>query len=85
MNSSINVQPPMNIKIPEYMPKGIANAYWLLENEMKKGKDAKFCVYYDPDIDGLFSGLLAEEYLERLGFKNIHYKYYLHCMLIINH
>ena len=77
MNSSINVQPPMNIKIPEYMPKGIAHAYWVLENEMKKGKDAKFCVYYDPDIDGLFSGLLAEEYLERLGFKNIHYKYHL--------
>ena len=50
---------------------------------MKKGKDAKFCVYYDPDIDGLFSGLLAEEYLERLGFKNIHYKYYLHYMLYI--
>lgn len=75
MSNSINVQPPTNIEIPQFIPKGSEAAYQLLELEMRKGKDAKFCVYYDPDIDGLFSGLLVEQYLERIGYKN---SYYLH-------
>ena len=77
MENNMNVQPPINIEIPHYVPNGADSAYQLLKREMAKGLEAKFCVYFDPDIDGLFSGLLMEQYLERLGFKNKYYVYHL--------
>ena len=72
-----NIKPPENITLPEYSPKGMDAGYWILKRELDKGKDAKILVYYDPDIDGLFAGLLVEQYLEKLGVRGPNYKYFL--------
>lgn len=77
MKFNRNVQPPANIVLPEFTPQGAELAFNLFKNEASKGKDAKFLVYFDPDIDGLMSGLLVEQYLERIGLKNVHYRFYL--------
>lgn len=77
MKFNRNVQPPANIVLPEFVPQGADLAFSLFKNEAAKGKDAKFLVYFDPDIDGLMSGLLVEQYLERIGLKNVHYRFYL--------
>lgn len=66
-------------KLPEYYPKGLKEAAYLLDLELRKGKDAKILIYYDPDIDGLFSGLIMERFLTNIGLgtqlKN--YRYYI--------
>lgn len=72
-------KPPENIKIPNFIPKGVEAGKAILDLELAKGKDCKFLVYYDPDIDGLMAGLLVEEYLNKMGFgvQCPNYKYYL--------
>lgn len=65
------------LKIPEYSPKGIEQAVDLFEKEANKFNDAKFLVYWDPDIDGLFAGYIVEEFLKLLGLYNSNFKYVL--------
>lgn len=79
MKFNRNAKPPENIKIPNYLPDGVVQAKAILDAELQKGKDCKFLVYYDPDIDGLMAGLLVEEYLNKMGFGSQYqnYKYYL--------
>lgn len=81
LEEAINRNPvmPDNTVIAEYMPNGTGAAYALFLNEIKKGPNAKIAVYGDPDIDGLFSGLIAERYLDNLGFgrNNPNYRYFL--------
>lgn len=77
MSVNTNVQSLESIVLPDFKPQGVEFAYKLLEREMQKGSEAKILVYYDPDIDGLMSGLLVEQYLERIGYKNKYYKYHL--------
>ena len=63
------------LKIPEYRPNGLKNAVDLFEAEASKFQDAKFMVYWDPDIDGLFAGYIVEEFLKLLGLYNKNFKY----------
>lgn len=76
MEFNRNVQPP-DIKLPDFIPKGSDIAFHLLNNELKKGRDGKIFVYFDPDIDGLMSGLLVEQYLEKMGILGKNYRFYL--------
>lgn len=59
-----------DIDLPSFVPKGCEAGYNILMRELKKGKDTNILVYYDPDIDGLMSGLIAQSYLEQLGVKS---------------
>ena len=77
MEFNQNVRPPENIILPQFEPNGSEKAFDMLMNELKKGKDAKILVYFDPDIDGIMSGLIVEEYLIQLGYRNNNYRYYL--------
>jgi len=70
------VQPPANVHLPEFEPKGIEKAFLIFDAEVKKGAEARILNYIDPDIDGLNAGLIVEQYLEKLGLKNNHYKFY---------
>ena len=71
------VQPPAGVVLPEYVPKGSELASILFESERAKGAEAKIFNYIDPDIDGLTAGLIVEQYIEKLGLINKHYKYYI--------
>lgn len=72
-----NVNPPANVHLPEFEPKGLEKAFSIFDAEVKKGKNAKILNYIDPDIDGLNAGLIVEQYLDKLGLKNENYLYYL--------
>lgn len=61
---------PIDVKLPKYIPNGCAEAQKILKREADKGKDAKILVYYDPDIDGLMAGLIAQMYLQQLGISS---------------
>lgn len=50
-----------------YKPKGVVIAFRIL------GKSSKFLVYYDPDIDGLVSGSIAQRFLREGGFNSEYY------------
>lgn len=52
--------------VPEYLPVGSDVAGQLVCSALR-GKDSKFYVYYDADIDGVYSGLEVEWYLGQLG------------------
>lgn len=54
------------LEIKEYKPKGIEKAINILQKAINT-PNKKFLVYYDPDIDGLVAGYLAEELLKLLG------------------
>lgn len=58
-----------DIGIMPYIPLGCEPAYQILFRELEKGKDAKILTYYDPDIDGMNSGLITDWYLGQLGYK----------------
>lgn len=60
---------PKDIGILPYTPLGCEAAYSILFRELNKGKDAKIVTYYDPDIDGMNSGLITDGYLGQLGYK----------------
>lgn len=63
---------PIDVKLPKFIPKGCAEAQKILKREADKGKDAKILVYYDPDIDGLMAGLIAQTYLQQLGISSMY-------------
>lgn len=70
---------PSDTYIAKYEPQGIGAGIELLSAELQKGKNAKIAVYGDPDIDGLFAGLIAERYLDKIGYGPSHpnYRYFL--------
>lgn len=65
------------LRISDYRPNGLDNAVDLFEKEASKFNDAKFLVYWDPDIDGLFAGYMVEQFLKLLGLYNKNFRYVL--------
>ena len=61
------------LEIKEYKPKGTEKAINILQKAINT-PNKKFLVYYDPDIDGLVAGYLAEELLKLLG-KDVEVEY----------
>ena len=59
--------------IAKYVPKGCNIAFKILNKEMSKGDNSKFLVYYDPDIDGLMSGFIAQRFLSKFHKDSIFY------------
>lgn len=63
----------MEKKIANYIPRGCNKAFKILNKEMAKGDNSKFLVYYDPDIDGLMSGFIAQRFLSKFDKSSIFY------------
>ena len=60
-------------EIKNYIPRGSSKAFKILNKEMSKGEKSNFLVYYDPDIDGLMSGFIAQRFLEKFNKNSIFY------------
>ena len=60
----------IHANLPNFIPRGSEAAFNIFLREINKGKNANILVYHDPDIDGLMSGTIVENYLSQLGIKS---------------
>lgn len=57
------------LEIQPYKPVGVEKAFNILSKSMGN-KDTKYLVYYDPDVDGLFAGYIAQSLLTKFNRKS---------------